>query len=350
MRRARILLVAVVAAVLLLGLAAMPAYATTPSGFVTWTVDPPNDTTPTPHAGYATTTTKCGVCHSVHKAPADGELLLPTTAADACTYCHITTDVGVTVIYGGDVNNYTTQDNHGHQSPAVTCTSCHAVHGANTFKGSIAVKILKVWNIQATLVADLASGDTTAIIDGVGPLDPDLNNGYSWPGMWDTRDVVDAAFCTQCHPYYTDASENPVTGDVIQSDGSFETTTFATHPLKVPGGEGGHDFYEGFVAQGSTLATNYAVAVYSTRGCYWNCHGRSTRDPGSGGVQVSSYPHYDPNTVRFLQAGAYRDQDVTNSSSDANCLMCHVWEDGQGGSGPDGGVAYPNVGGVGDTY
>ncbi len=349
MRRARLILALTAAALLVFALAATPAFATTESGYVTWTVDPPNDNPPTPHSGYATTTTKCGVCHSVHQAPAAGELLLPAAAADACTYCHITTDIGVTVIYGGVVGNYTTEDNHGHQSPAVTCSSCHAVHGANTFKGDAQVKILKAWNIQETLVQDLASGDTTAIIDGVGPLDPALNDGYSWPGMWDTQDVVDAAFCTQCHPYYTDASENPVTGDVIQSDGSFETTTFATHPLKVPGGEEGNDFYAGFVAEGSTLSTTSAVAVYSTRGCYWNCHGRSGRDSG-GGVQVSSYPHYDPNTARFLQAGADRDQDVANSSSDANCLMCHVWSDGQGGTGPDGGVAFPAEGGVGDSY
>lgn len=349
MQKRRLFLAMALLVLLCLAMTAQSAYADTSSDYLDWSSDAPNDSPPTPHSGYTTSTRKCGVCHSVHKAVATGQLLLRSSAEDACTYCHVTGSTGLVVVYGGDADNYTIEDNHGHQSPAVSCISCHAVHGANTFRGDASIKILRAWNIQETLVADLAGGDVDAIIDGVGPLDPDLNDGYSWPGMWDTRDVVDAAFCTQCHPYYTDASEHAVTADVVQSDGSFETTTFATHPLKVPGGEGGHDYYEGFVAAGSTLPTNYAVAVYSTRGCYWNCHGGSDRDGGVG-VQVSSYPHYDPDTARFLQAGADRDQDVTDSSNDANCLMCHEWYDGQGGQGPSGGIAYPAEGGVGISY
>ncbi len=336
MRRFRLLLVLTLLALLVMALAAPAAHADTTPGYTTWTADPPNDNPPTPHAGYTSATTKCGVCHAVHQALAPGsELLLRTTVADACTYCHITTDTGVTVVYGGDADNYTTQDNHGHQSPAVMCASCHAVHGANTFKGDAAAKILKVWNIQSQLVTDYAGGDSSLIINAV--------SSDTFPGNWGARDVVDAAFCTQCHPYYASASENSITASVIQSDGTFVTKTYATHPLKMPGGEDGHAYYEGFVAQGSTLTSSSSVAVYSTRGCYWNCHGRSTRDGGPG-VQISSYPHYDPNTVRFLQAGADRDQDVTDSKSDANCLMCHVWVPGQGGGG------IPETGGVGVSY
>ena len=42
----------------------------------------------TPHGGYLTTTIKCQVCHSAHKASINGEKLLASHAQDACFYCH----------------------------------------------------------------------------------------------------------------------------------------------------------------------------------------------------------------------------------------------------------------------
>jgi predicted CXXCH cytochrome family protein len=337
MRRLRLALTLLTLVVLCVAFSAQAAYANTESGYVTWTAGPPNNTPPlTPHAGYATTTQKCAVCHAVHKAPADGELLLRGTVGESCTYCHITSSIGLTVVYGGVIENYTTEDDHGHQSPAVTCIDCHAVHGANTFLGDKTIKILKVWGIQQTFLDDYASGEASAVINAV--------ESDSFPNRWDPMDVVDAAFCTQCHPYYSDASETTVTADITPLDGSTETTSFKTHPLKMPGGEDGSEFYQGFVARGSSIPTENAVAVYSTRGCYWSCHGGSRRGDGAG-VQVSSYPHYDPDTVRFLQSGENRSEDVVDSSDDSNCLMCHVWDNTEGS-----GYAVPTTGGVGISY
>jgi predicted CXXCH cytochrome family protein len=364
MRRLRQALALTVFVILLVAFAVPLAYANTESGYVTWTAGVPNDTPPlTPHAGYATTTQKCAVCHAVHKAPADGELLLRGTAAESCTYCHIQTEIGITVIYGGVLANYTTEDDHGHQSPAVTCIDCHAVHGANTFKGDATVKILKVWNIQETFVEYITQGstDTSGIINGVGPLDPAENNGYSWPDWWGPKDVVDAAFCTQCHPYYSGASEDTVTAGITLSDGSIETTSFKTHPLKMPGGEqidasGTVNYYRGFVAQGSTVPTDQSVAVYSTRGCYWTCHrSENGRDPNPNvdppyNVFINNYPHYNPNTARFLTSGENREGPVARSSDDSNCLMCHLWPEDAGGHGYNDEGAFPTSGGVGVHY
>jgi predicted CXXCH cytochrome family protein len=211
------------------------AYASTESTYAAWDAGGANTgSLHTPHRDYSTTTTKCAVCHSVHKAPASGELLLRTTVGDSCTYCHIQSNLGRIVIYGGNLAWYNGPDNdHGHQSGGVTCVDCHSVHGANAFGGDKSSKILKVWNIQATFIQYMALEDTAAVVNAV--------NGKVWPGEWDTGQVQDTAFCSQCHPYYSDKSETTVTASVVQSDGTRLSTSFKTHPMKKPGGEKGND-------------------------------------------------------------------------------------------------------------
>jgi predicted CXXCH cytochrome family protein len=341
MRRLRQALVVTAIVVVVVVLAAPSAFANTESGYVTWTAGFPNDTPPlTPHAGYATTTQKCAVCHAVHKAPADGELLLRSAVGDSCVYCHIENPISSKEVYYGSTALYTTEDEHGHQSPAVKCVSCHAVHGANTFKGDKTAKILKVWNIQPSFVEYLSltnsSTDTSPIINGVGEWPDDGVNNVGWPGWWETVYVQDTAFCSQCHPYYSDAAETTVTAGVTMSDGSVETTSFKTHPLKRPGNEQGNDYFVGFVAQGSTLPTSQSVATHGPRGCGADCHTSPEETPGN-----SNYPHYNADTARFLVGGpgAWDNKNtVTDSSDDSACLKCHVWRAGDGEQTEDGGA------------
>jgi predicted CXXCH cytochrome family protein len=322
--------------------AASVAYASTESTYAMWNPSAPNDSPATPHKGYSTTTTKCAVCHAVHKAPAGGELLLRTTVDQACVYCHIENDIGG-VIYGGNTDNYTIESDHGHQTTGVTCVDCHAVHGANTFGGPQRAKILKVFGIQETFVKYLTGSlDTSAVINGVGPLpgDPD----FPWPGRWETSQVQDTAFCSQCHPYYSDASETTVTAWVVQSNGSRLEKEFKTHPMKIPGNEEGSLPYQGFVARGSTVPTSQTIAVYSSRGCNWVCHGSPNplSDPYYAGPD-NSYPHYNAFTSRFLaghEDDSNRTDPVENSSQDSACLMCHryvnrtdAWADPKGPGG-----------------
>jgi predicted CXXCH cytochrome family protein len=340
---------------------ASPAFASTESTYTAW-VDPgfehsaPHDT---PHSGYSTTTTKCAVCHAVHKAPADGELLLRSTVADACVYCHIETSLGVIVIYGGNADNYSGVDtDHGHQAPAVQCSDCHSVHGANTFGGPAATKILKVWNIQQSFVDEIALGNEQAIIDGEGPVPiVDTANDQGWTGWWETEYVQDTAFCSQCHPYYTAAAETTITAQVVQSNGAFLEKTFKSHPLKRPGGENGYPYYEGFDASGTVLPHSQSVAAMGPRGCVADCHTSpggpygqyGAYDQLSGGRRDinNSYPHYNSYSSRFLSGGpgmsGENNQPVEDSKSDAACLKCHVWEADPATGGRD-------AGGVGLTY
>lgn len=97
-----------------------------------------------PHKGYATTTRKCVVCHTVHVAPADSVLLLQgATVSAACLHCHDGTGgVGVyatIAAYGGSVaashSCDTTSVVPGGSQPLsgpLSCADCHSAHGSST--------------------------------------------------------------------------------------------------------------------------------------------------------------------------------------------------------------------------
>jgi predicted CXXCH cytochrome family protein len=325
--------------------AAPAAYASTESTYAAWTSGGANaGSLPTPHMDYATTTTKCATCHAVHKAPAGGELLLRTSVDQSCVYCHVDNHIALTV-YGGLASRYNTEDQYGHQSTGVSCVDCHAVHGANTFKGDQTAHILKVWNIQQSLVDEIAGGNRQAVIDGVGPLAAvDDATAWGWAAWWETEFVQPTAFCTQCHPYYSAKSETLVTAQVVQSDGTFDTASFKTHPIKRPDVPGGSFYVEGFVATGSTLPTTTATANHGPLGCSGDCH----FSPGPDGINTdheahdpeNSFPHYNSYTPRFLAGGAEQgtEDTITTSQDDAACLYCHVWDDGSGHKGV--GISY----------
>ncbi len=105
------------------------------------------------HNGYTMTSTKCAVCHSVHEAPVSGytsdpasippagdnpEMLLRTSVADSCTYCHITTNLGGVIVYDGAEDNYVSQNPFGHQIDDAQCVDCHTVHGAGAIDSPFA--------------------------------------------------------------------------------------------------------------------------------------------------------------------------------------------------------------------
>lgn len=109
-----------------------------------------------PHAGYATASTKCRNCHTVHGASTTGSILLPAATITAtCFTCHDGTQgwgvygaiaarggsVGashaasdtVNLIPGGDAatGGSVTRTFKG-MAGNLVCTDCHSPHGANT--------------------------------------------------------------------------------------------------------------------------------------------------------------------------------------------------------------------------
>jgi predicted CXXCH cytochrome family protein len=330
----------VLAFTLLLLLAVAPiAYASTESTYTAWTDPGFNHSEPhdTPHNGYGTTTTKCSVCHAVHKAPAAGEVLLRTTVGEACVYCHIDTNLGVIQIYNGDSSLYYIDNKKNHSlGGGVACTDCHAVHGANTYGTYLATKILKRLPIQPTFVRLFSeSNDSNVLYEAVEDV-----TGNMWPAppydweQWDRgREVQQTAFCTGCHPYYTrNDGTDPITVEGVQ---------YNSHPMKryFNSVDGDGNWVVDFQAPGSTIPSTTQVAGMSSHGCL-HCHGeRAFLDAGPG-VQPSSFPHYTANRERFLVSGNGDsiDLDTADSRQDGTCFQCHLWWDGA------------NYQGVGYTY
>lgn len=237
-----------------------------------------------PHEGYLTTTTKCAVCHAVHKGSGavGSEMLLRTSAAEACTYCHINPGVSTLIVYDGLTANYSGSDNvYSHNNFGATpvkCELCHAVHAAQN---------------QMT---------DNAILSGYMLTAPSPAVGYDWDSDWDNegaplagdpKDVAISKWCTRCHTYWPGTPPDPVDSHVL--------TAF----------DGVH----------SWTGSEYCVS----------CHSSDT----VGGVApaASAFPHFTDG-ARFLtqaatdaggEAGAVP---ATNGTNDGVCLRCH--RDGSG--------------------
>ncbi|MDI6901754.1 MAG: hypothetical protein QMC79_08695 [Anaerosomatales bacterium] len=328
-----------------------------------------NATVPTPHKGYTEATVKCNVCHAVHNAPiagtgwdankdgdfldageweagdTDTEMLLRSTVANACNYCHIETSIGGTQLYGGDPVLYTRTGNpwedFNHGGPSASCTGCHAVHGANTYGGptTLANKILKQGTIQDEV-----------ILEGVPAVDP-LNDAlfpsaadaYAGTNVradaaGDLRNAQLTAFCSQCHSNYSYASEQTVNvdGDYVYGDSGYVYPTgssyrYKTHPLKAAatGAVG-----DRFVAAGATITSDTPVAFATSATCR-DCHDAGNVDEGAV-TTYNSFPHYTRGSFNFMTAGAsvgdaqdHGDPlDATDPpymfQVDGHCLKCHV--------------------------
>lgn len=275
------------------------AFANTNSGdgqtqtpYADWSNGGANAAVPSPHAGYDLNTVKCAVCHAVHKGPANGQILLRDTAANACVYCHIQTSVGNVQLYNANLLNYTTDTNNNHSSLA-GCQNCHTVHGANAIQSAafpdVTARILKQqpggYSVQATATAD----------------------GYTYASG--TRANVITAFCTTCHPYFVGSYEETHAGS-LGTGGSFKghilTGTINNYSNPNRGG--------GVPAQ---------VAFASSAQCR-SCHDDGGTQEGAG-IHADNYPHMTTG-ARFENAATATVGAVspaTNPLQDGVCLKCH---------------------------
>lgn len=113
------------------------------------------------HGNYSTTTVKCQVCHSAHKAAATGDTLLQSTASQACVPCHL----GASAVTDLKVSE---GNRHG---AASGCTSgyCHAVapHGAGDVSKYATLKTAMLTNHADSLLdAAIASGSSGVAEEG----------------------------------------------------------------------------------------------------------------------------------------------------------------------------------------
>lgn len=274
---ARVLTSLILATLLVFGLAGMAAATEGDSSYTTWSGPG------SPHGGYDVGTKKCSVCHAVHRAGAAGdgvgsEVLLRSTVADACSYCHITPGVSTKIVYGGQTANYSGADfNNAHNAfgaPSVQCITCHQVHAAQDLMTD-----------NASLTASIL---TTAEAGYDEDSDP-ANVGQ--PLASDSFDVALTKWCTRCHLY-------------------------------VPG----------FFTDSHVLTTASASFAFANSNYCHSCHASNTL----GGVVTtgSAFPHYTDG-ARFLissitSAGAGVGTKTVDPQYDGVCLRCHRSGTGSG--------------------
>ncbi len=239
--------------------------------------------TSSPHGGYTSTTNKCASCHSVHSAYTESDamgdsspsqLLLATSVANACTYCHIDANARSDVkIYGGVASNYNTLPSadstavagahrsnmvNGVQQGGVSCSDCHTVHG------------------------------TSAEMTGNSYLDASLlRTSATMPALdaADTPEVALSKWCVQCHPLAS--ADKP--------------------HMNLP----------------STTSTT-TVAWQDVTGCT-SCH--------AAGTETSDFPHYTAGAASFLLSATSAQAVPTGALSateDGVCLRCHRETDASG--------------------
>jgi len=298
-----------------------------------------------PHTGYAANTVKCAVCHAVHNASTNGQLLLQVAVADACTFCHITAPAaGTTGIYAGDPSKYTVDSHFNHASNdgagteltggAVTCSDCHSVHGANTWDFSNTNGSLTGANLQnvAGKILKRTSAPTAAFGGQAIPA------GYQTSGVngAKTWDMAITTFCTQCHAamFAQTSQDNQYATGPSGSDMS--AYTGFTHPMIHENTLG--DF--GSAAEealgkgiGNTILGAGQYVAWRESGSCRSCHGAGNTSEG-GITSANSFPHYTSAAYFLLSADNAQPGTTVNNASfgdqDGVCLRCHRGWQSQG--------------------
>lgn len=280
---------------------AATALANTTSGYIAWNSAAPNNTPPTPHKGYALTTTKCIVCHAAHKADSDGEILLADTVANACVFCHIGTGPSSVKVYNSDSALYTSGNDQAHNN---ACSQCHAVHGANTI----------------TQTTDLGLNQKILRTDtGTDQTSPALPGSFSMAAGATDRAGVVSGFCTQCHPYYTGTyAVSTTTGDITYNSAAYNSHIMTS------------DFALYGPANGGNAAANVnAKVAYASSAYCTSCH-----DDGAD-TAANNFPHYTAG-ARFMKAATAVGASTSGAVepySDGVCLKCHIEVGGTAGVG-----------------
>ena len=348
--------------------------------------------TATPHSGYSQSTAKCEVCHAPHRAPTLGtstfstkdlggtavsssrysstgwtaeastQMLLRSTAARACIYCHVT-ETPRGKMYGGDTTLAIVGDTpfgwgqfYAHTTG---CTACHAVHGAYTFKsadGTVDPFILKYQGVKNLGTIALKVQPEVYGSDGVANKPATYGSLYTSQANMiagslsasataagvTRKSAAVTAQCTICHASYAVGEEtinaNYLNAELFQpgtwSSANATTTKIwagnAAFPVSVLPGVAGFTYTGGtpsamtgnagsvilayknhpmnggaapFKGAGASALFTSSDVLISSAGssvCQ-SCHD-APENATQGGYVIQSFPHYTPGYYKFMAA------------------------------------------------
>ncbi|TLM97932.1 MAG: hypothetical protein FDZ75_03490 [Actinobacteria bacterium] len=239
------------------------------------------------------------MCHAVHYANAAGELLLNSTVAQACTYCHLTSGSGYTQVYGSNQANYLGTDlPSAHNAGIVNgvmCTDCHQVHAAaNAMTANNALT-------QSMLKVPAGSADPSA---GV-------------PQSGESTYVAMSKWCADCH-YNRGANGMATTSPSGWSNYYNQAYNNRSHTMTTA------DLTYNNLAATTNTRVAWAESIYCM-----NCHSAGTAGIVAGSLAKTAnynFPHYTQNAAGFLEAaeasGVARSTAATYDA-DGVCLSCH---------------------------
>jgi predicted CXXCH cytochrome family protein len=275
-------------------------YSTTLNAFVAPDGTVIADASASPHGGYTDATGKCKTCHAVHGAAPGGEVLLRTTKADACVYCHVSGAFAIAQPYGSDPASYQNEldNNHAstHQGTAYGgCASCHSVHGANVWSNAsdgVDIGMILRNDPGATIGAGNNQGAIREPVTTLTDFCRDCHDGTALAQP--SYQAVDGTTCARdCH-----APQMLVTNTGGRNGVSHIMTTTLTGT--------------GTDASGNAVQVANAVST-DCRSCH---KGAAVYADGN------SFPHITPG-ADFL-TDSYR----AVSGLDRVCLECHQWTSG----------------------
>jgi hypothetical protein len=326
-------------------------YSSTAKAFVALDGSVIVDATDSPHSGYTTTTGKCKVCHAVHGAGStdatgstlnETEVLLRTSKADLCTFCHLTgafatghsfRGSGMLLIaapastpgtdpYQGDptltpdpIANYAgTEGGSGHFSghqgtPYSGCTSCHSIHAGDML--GTGVNMLKndpAKGVVSLTAVDGGYGSRKAPVTTLTDFCLDCHDGTQWIGTdGKSNPIVSSAQFSAQFPACAGGCHNSVSPTITANDSQFGVAFNQGHNGR------SHPMTESLTGtDGSTPVADHVTLIPAVEGPLGTscatCHSL-----GSGG----DFPHYLSRDQALIQGFTYLTQ------IDGVCLGCH---------------------------
>jgi hypothetical protein len=255
-------------------------------------------------------------------------MLLRSNVGNACNYCHINTSIGVKEVYAGDPDvfgysqNFTSSFAHNYHDAG--CADCHSTHGAQTYEGPLASKILHQLPRNRAPQREVVTATSPSTPSSSGPVPAlfataaDAYAGTDIAGTGD-RWVQETAFCSSCHYVYSDKSEA-----AIQERGG-TARWHKQHPMKAADAAA--------TAAGASGTNNNKQWAWVGSGTCRSCHSAGVVDEVGAPTQTTGYstanfPHYTQDKYRFLEQSS-----AAEHATDQVCLDCHRNSGGTAGVG-----------------